>query len=53
VTPRLAQVRDELPTADPPEFAFVRDELKGFKSKPTGAQRLELAIVARVGRGFY
>ena len=44
MTPRMAQVRDEFPTAidDPPEFAFVRDDVKGFKSKPAGAQRLSL-----------
>ena len=55
MTPGMTRVRDELPTAidDPPEFAFVRDDVKGFKSKPAGAQRLEPAIVARVGRGFY
>jgi hypothetical protein len=35
---RMTQVRDELPTAidDPPEFAFVRDDVNGFKSKPAG-----------------
>jgi len=34
VTPRLAQVRDELPTAidDPPEFAFVQDEVERFEA---------------------
>ena len=55
MTPGMTRVRDELPTAidDPPELAFVRDDVKGIKSKPAGAQRLELAIVTRVGRGFY
>jgi hypothetical protein len=38
VTPRMTRVRDELPTAidDPPELAFVRDDVKGFKASPRG-----------------
>jgi hypothetical protein len=55
VTPGMTRVRDELPTAidDPPELAFVRDDVKGFKRKPAGAQRLELAMLHEWGRGFY